>query len=82
MRAKGRVGAHIAGSLADFMVPHIPGTPYEGAILYTTGMTRPYEAYQVSHLASWVTEAKKIHLAKVNELIRNMKQILADGVWS
>jgi hypothetical protein len=44
-----------------------------GAILYVTGMTRPYEAYEVSHLASWQSVAKVEHLFQCNELIRHMR---------
>ena len=44
-----------------------------GAILYITGMTRPYESYMVSHLASWATRAKVFHIKKVNELIKHIR---------
>ena len=44
-----------------------------GAILYITGMTRPFEAYRVSHIASWATKACVYHLQLVNELVRDIR---------
>ena len=46
-----------------------------GAILYVTGMTRPYEAYEVSHIAAWANpqNARVEHLVMCNALIKSMR---------
>ena len=38
-----------------------------GSLLYLTGLTRPYEAYAVSHLAAYVTCAQVKHLKEINK---------------
>ena len=43
-----------------------------GSILYITGNTRPFEAYVVSHLSAFTTEAKVTHLRQVNKVIKHL----------
>ena len=50
-----------------------------GAMLYMTGNTRPFEAYAVSHLAAYVTEAKAGHLKAVNDVIEKQRKQLGLG---
>jgi len=44
-----------------------------GSVLYITGNTRPFEAYAVSHLSAFTTEAKVTHLRQINQVIRHLK---------
>lgn len=44
-----------------------------GSMLYLTGNTRPLEAYAVSHLSGFVTEAKVVHLQNINALVDQFK---------
>ena len=49
-----------------------------GSMLYVVGNTRPFEAYIVSHIAGFVTEAKVTHAKALDEAIewaKNNKQL-------
>ena len=45
-----------------------------GSLLYLTGLTRPFEAYAVSHIAGFVTEATVKELKLVNSVIKHAKE--------
>ena len=44
-----------------------------GSLLYLTGNTRPFEAYAVSHIAGFVTEATVRELKLINAVIKHAK---------